>query len=99
MREELAKKKLNAFLAQVRDFTKRAAIESVIKEHTIVLQYPSKQYKRVLFLLIVIKYASSMAIASLFLGPAFVDQPTVKDPTGIAFAWINKMMMRNKEKV
>jgi hypothetical protein len=33
-------------------------------------------------------HTTTMAISSLFLGPTFVEQPSLKDPVGIAFAWI-----------
>lgn len=40
-----------------------------------------------------------MAIASLFLGVSIAEPPSAKDPVGVAFAWINKMMCRTRDKV
>ena len=44
-------------------------------------------------------YATAMAISSLFLGGSIAEPPSNKDPVGIAFGWINKMLLRNREKV
>lgn len=40
-----------------------------------------------------------MAISSLFVGSSIAEPPSSKDPIGVAFAWINKMMLRTRDKV